>query len=165
MEILRFAGGRVLITLTREEFSRCAAEKSPERAPGSEKETLPAFLDAVCAAAGVSWRREGVRVRLYPSCDGGCELFLFDAPEERARAKEEPGGYLCFPEDGEADRVAALLRSAGVRGEIYLEEPTGRICFFCAPKDGALLLEEFGRRAGEGAKTYLNEHFLPLGTL
>ena len=164
MEILRFAGGRMLITLTREEFSRCAREK-PGSGPENGKETLPAFLDAVCAAAGVCWRREGVRAKLYPSGDGGCEIFLFDAPEETARAEEAPGGYLCFPEDGTADRVAALFRNAGVRGEIYLEEPTGRICFFCAPKDGALLLEEFGRRAGEGVRSYLDEHFLPLGAL
>lgn len=166
MEILQIAKGRLKVTLTEEELREYRID--PDEMDYDGQECYAAFeelLAVVSAKTELSFSEGKTYVQIYPSRDGGCELFFIhiDPAQKEHRALIAVGdrpAYLCFFESqGEAGRFLALLRGQGKRGDAYFQPQTGRYLIFsrCGAGEDLLLLE-FGRRVDPRIALYLEEH-------
>ena len=170
MEILKITNGRMKITLSKEDLSEYAldAEELDYTRPETKK-ALDALLTVARIKAGMPLGSGRTYVQLYPSKDGGCEIFVFlkEKPGQ-IRALPSPaerGGYICFPENGKEERICAVFKKAGVRGDLYLDGE-GDLCIFCrADAVTSPLLEEYGIKTGDAPEIYLREHYTHLGRI
>ena len=168
MEILKIADGRMKITLTKEDLA--AYEIDADAIDYARPETRRAF-DALLALAGIRTDAPLGRtyIQLYPSKDGGCEIFV-SKKERRAESvlpvpAEKRSGYFLFPARGGERRLCAIFADAGISGGLYLDF-SGNVCIFCRTDGRGLpLLEEFGTKAGASLEVYLREHFSYIGEL
>lgn len=166
VEILQIAKGRLKVTLTKEELREYRID--PDEMDYDEQECHTAFeglLAVVSAKTELSFLSGKTYVQIYPSRDGGCELFFIhiDPEQKEHRALIAVGdrpAYLCFFESqGEAGRFLALLRGQGKRGEVYFQPQMGRYLIFSRCGAGEeLLFLEYGRQVDPQIAFYLEEH-------
>ncbi len=173
MEILQITGGRMKVTLTKEDLAEYAMDcVKKEEDDFSSRKALEAVLAVVEAKTGVNMTKGKIFVQLYPSKDGGCELFIVRKSEYLQSdcavvpAVKNSGGYLCAVEKGREEKVKSLFEQTGVTGELFSDRKGERIYFWCAAEERhLLLLEEHGQKADAALGLYLSEHFVSLGRL
>lgn len=175
MEITEIAKGRLKVVLNAEELQAFSIDVDQmDYGCPETKNALEGILAVVRAKTDLDTGEGKTYVQLYPSRDGGCEIFLVHTSaldEQSARAlvpfKEQPG-YLCFfKEKGAAELFWRLLTARGFFQRSLFYDPAGDAYLFYLPyrKEHLLFLEEFGRPVDPSVKGYLCEHFCSMEKL
>ena len=167
MDIMRFEGGRMKISLSKEELELYdidlfAEGDSAEKA----KEAIETALALVRLRTGYIADREENFIRLFPCKDGGCEIFVLKKDKESAALlpapkRERAGSYLCvFDEESQARAVKKRLAQLGEESSLYADGSGGRWYLISeATASCVLFLEEFGQRTPFDPTPYIREHF------
>ena len=168
MEILQFDGGRMKITLTKEELAVYEIDlESAKNDAGRVKEALETLLALAEEQTGTHTDRQAYYIQLFPSRDGGCELYVLkkaaatDArPRLPAPKRNYAGRYLCvFEDERRARAVNGGLKNAGEETALYKSAQTGKWYLLSNASDVSVaLLEEFGKRTLFDPAPYLYEH-------
>ena len=171
MEIVEIAKGRLKVTLNREELQTFSVDLDRMDYDSAEtRVALEGILAVVRAKTDLETEEGKTFVQLYPSRDGGCELFLIhtDASEEGRDLAlvpfREQKGYLCaLSGRQDAEFFSKLLLARGFDGTRHYVDPQIDKHFFYLParEEHLLFLEEFGVPADPMLKSYLAEHFEP----
>ncbi|MBR5044700.1 MAG: adaptor protein MecA, partial [Clostridia bacterium] len=75
MDFIRISDAKIKVTLSQEDLDRCVTEGERERGSGSHG-TLRAILKEIRRKTGFDATGERVLMQMFPSSDGGCELFV-----------------------------------------------------------------------------------------
>ena len=160
MNVIRIGPDNVKVELTREDAQRFGLDSesedsllSPETARCVKK-----IMESVRDESGVDFCGERVAVRMFPSRDGGCELFvsrLSRTPEKQTPKAEEKNAVLRFFEVEEAIETARAIGSGG--GDAYTDS---RSLFLVLPRG---VLARLGSQAVERVsfphiEAYIEEH-------
>ena len=169
MEIVEIAKDRLKVVLDSDELREFAIDLAGMEYDNEQTERmLEGVLAVVGAKTDFASKKGKTYVQLYPSRDGGCELFLVHIPsddKENSRALvpfREDGGYLCCFEDKDGALLfEKLLKGYGLQRSSVFYDAEGDRYFFHAHQEGesTFLLEEFGRPADRLTHRYLCEHF------
>jgi hypothetical protein len=172
MEIVEIAKDRLKVVLDAEELREFAIDLAEMDGEGCGNNCMLDGILAVVRAKTEFGMGDGrIYVQIYPSRDGGCELFLVHIPlgKEKERMALVPfakeNGYLCcFESKEDAQSFCRLLEERGIsEKEVFLDTEGGRYLFYVAEsRASALFLEEFGKVADGMMKNYLREHFKQL---
>lgn len=165
MEILRFGGGRMKITLTREELAAYNIDFKDEE---SGKEAAVRALKTVEALAKGELPQKERCIRIYPCPDGSCDFFVYeksplllDAPRAKASGKPLLGSYVCTFTG--RDQARAVYEALACRSDhAALFTIPGKECYFlvCSATEQTLsFLEEYGRKTSFDPVPYLIEHY------
>ncbi len=166
MEILQIAKGRLKVTLTAEELNEYAVDIDGMAYDGSASaQAFEEILAVVCAKTDLKTDRGQTYVQVYPSKEGGCELFFIhiDAEDDAPRALvplSETQTYLCFFEQQEQmTHFLQLCRQNGGRTSVFLlPERNGYVVLAEKKGESGLFLREHGVRVDRRAAYYLEEH-------
>jgi len=135
MNVIRIGPDNVKVELTREDTERFGLDTEGEDsllAPETAR-SVKKIMESVRDESGIDFCGERVAIRLFPSRDGGCELFvsrLSSRSNERASEKtEEKNAVLRFFEVEEASAAARELDTSG--GDAFTDS---RSLFLIIPK-------------------------------
>lgn len=181
MELILISDSKLKIMLSRQDMERY--ELCSEEIDYDSTETRRAFwqiLDEAKHKTGFDAAREKVFIQLYPSREGGCEMYVTKVgviPALAAELSTPPAevrvgriGHYRFEGADALLRVCAILLSSGYHGEssayllddgsyaLLIREIGGAHSYAGAP-DTYSFIEEFGtRERGQDKKFYLKEH-------
>lgn len=159
MEWIRISQNKLKLMLTAEDVRRYALTTDAE-----QYETMPdksifrAILTDVRGMCGFDATEDKVYIQMYPSKEGGCELFVTrmglltvkDAgPCLPVRHRAEPAAF-CFDKTEDLLSVCRILRSRRFRGRSAAwRDEQGRLWLLLADGGGRVALDfigEYGRR-------------------
>ncbi len=142
MEILQIAKGRLKISLSKEELTEYGTNlECLEAGNASAKQALEVIFALVEAKTGLQLTGAQTLIRLFPSKDGGCEIFVLNRernpsesiPKHSSTCEEHSllpgdssraGFYLCtVKSQRELLFLAKSLYSLGVVPEIFCDAP------------------------------------------
>ena len=142
MEILQIAQGRLKISLSKEELTEYGTNlECLEAGNASAKQALEVIFALVEATPGLQLTCAQTLIRLFPSKDGGCEIFVLNRernpsesiPKHSSTCEEHSllpgdssraGFYLCtVKSQRELLFLAKSLYSLGVVPEIFCDAP------------------------------------------
>lgn len=142
MEILQIAKGRLKISLSKEELTEYGTNlECLEAGNASAKQALEVIFALVEAKTGLHLTGAQTLIRLFPSKDGGCEIFVLNRertpsesiPKHSSTCEEHSllpgdssraGFYLCTVRSWrELLFLAKSLYSLGVVPEIFCDSP------------------------------------------
>lgn len=186
MEVIRINESKLKIMLTAEETRRydlCGEENggADEAADGKETGTgrkLRPVLERARRSCGFDTSPGRVMVRLFPSREGGCELFvtrlseedapglsaLSARPAEGSRSAPEVGEYFGFPALGELLAACRVLAARGLgAGSRVWRSPAGYFLALTAEDADRAGIAEFGTpEPAAWMRVYIPEHAAPL---
>ena len=168
MEILHFDGGRMKITLTREELALYEIDLHGENDERKMKRAFDTILALAQLKTGARLSADGRTVQMYPSRDGGCEIFVHNKREELppglpAPQKARVGRYICrFDSEKELKGALLALRRAGEEPEAWRskdgESGSAWYLVSCAGSRTLAFLEAFGSKCLFDPTPYMREH-------
>lgn len=151
MEILKISKTAIKFSLTREELSlRGLSAEALDKTTTGAKRLIWELMDRARVEQGFDCGDARLLVRVFPSRDGGCELFVTSEKEEERKENEEeeernderarslPRAVLLLPESDEAlFSLCRRMKASGFRGksELFADEQNRLL----------LLFEPFGR--------------------
>ena len=162
MEILRFDGGGLKITLTKEELALYEIDLLRAKDDGEKmRRACRAILALTSVRTGESYDPARC-VQMYPCRDGGCEIYVQRAvagalpalpPERRV------GRYLCvFDDPSVLSGVCDALKNAGESLQVWIGPDGMRYLLSTCSGSSRRFLEEYGRKCSFDPRPYLSEH-------
>lgn len=146
MEILKISKTAIKFSLTREELSlRGLSAEALDRTSTSAKRLIWELMDRARVEQGFDCGDARLLVRVFPSRDGGCELFVTSEKEEEREENEEeeernderarslPRAVLLLPESDEAlFSLCRRMKASGFRGksELFADEQNRLLLLF-----------------------------------
>ena len=168
MDVIKIGTGNMIVILTKEDMTKYRI--SPETLEGFGKETRSALRrivsDAGEDAAGVP-ADEKLLVQVFPSKEGGCEMFVTRVPSVSCTDIQNHYIHTVSKEIymfGKMEELLAACRSlagAGYCGEsrVWADTDAENRRYFLELCDEYGHMCEFGaRRLPGGARYYINEH-------
>ena len=160
MEFIKVGEYNLKISLTEEDMERYRL--SEETLDYHSSETRAAFREILAEAqrqTGFITAADRMMIQVFPSRDGGCEIFVCrpDTPEDAPQ--EEPAGTAyCF--DGMGDLLCAcrLLAGQGYNGASQAYRDGTECYFLLLDGEGAPALSEFVGQALPPEASYIREH-------
>ena len=148
MEILKISKTAIKFSLTREELSlRGLSAEALDRTSTGAKRLIWELMDRARVEQGFDCGDARLLVRVFPSRDGGCELFVTSEKEEERKENEEeeeeernderarslPRAVLLLPESDEAlFSLCRRMKASGFRGksELFTDEQNRLLLLF-----------------------------------
>ncbi len=146
MEILKISKTAIKFSLTREELSlRGLSAEALDRTSTGAKRLIWELMDRARVEQGFDCGDARLLVRVFPSRDGGCELFVTSEKEEERKENEEeeernderarslPRALLLLPESDEAlFSLCRRMKASGFRGksELFADEQNRLLLLF-----------------------------------
>lgn len=184
MEILKISKTAIKFSLTREELSlRGLSAEALDKTTTGARRLIWELMDRARVEQGFDCGDARLLVRVFPSRDGGCELFVTSEKEEEREEKEKgdtnvPRAVLFLPENDEAlFSLCRRMKASGFRGKselfadeqnrlLLLFEPCGRLPSYIREQrekrtaHAFPFVGEYGTvfAASEERRAYLAEH-------
>lgn len=152
MEILKISKTAIKFSLTREELSlRGLSAEALDKTTTGAKRLIWELMDRARVEQGFDCGDARLLVRVFPSRDGGCELFVTSEKEEERKENEEeeekeeeeernderarslPRAVLLLPESDEAlFSLCRRMKASGFRGksELFADEQNRLLLLF-----------------------------------
>ncbi len=176
MEWIRISQNKLKLMLTAEDVRRYALSADAEAGETvPDKSAFRAILTDVRGMCGFDAAEDKVYIQMYPSKEGGCELFVTRmglltlkdaAPALPVRHRAEPAAF-CFEETDDLLTVCRVLVTRRYRGKSAAwQDEKGRFWLFLTESGarGAFdFIGEFGRRLpAVDVLPFLPEHGRPI---
>ena len=131
MDFIRISDAKIKVTLSQEDLDRCVTEGERERGSGGSHGTLREILKEIRRKTGFDATGERVLMQMFPSSDGGCELFvtrLGKLPDKLPDAKPSEK-----PSDKPSARSSAQLPAAPppLRSAVFVFERLSPLLSVC----------------------------------
>ena len=182
MELIVISDTRMKITLSKEDMSSYNIEASTLDTQNTRvRRILCGILEEAGKRAGVQGSSERAFVRVFPSLDGGCEMYVTrfselsdtdlseeESCENMSNNKNTPKSrrVFCFSRMREVLRACRALnmRGYGERSDLYISKESGALylTLFEGDTDLSVMLEYAEPVFFGGVLLYISEHCAPI---
>ena len=165
MEIIKISCEKVKISLSNDDMEHL--QISCDMLDGSDKRSRQAFnkiLDEAKDKCGFTTNGRRIFVQLFPSKDGGCDIFITGMNEntEKKYSTSKQKRISCYRFDSLSELIsfcrAIRMLNYAEASQLYIKEDP-KCYYVCLQRDFPFAEEFFGRKCAANADAYIKEHY------
>lgn len=165
MEIIKISCEKIKISLTNDDMEHL--QISCDMLDGSDKNSRKAFnkiLDEAKEKCGFSTNGKRIFVQLFPSKDGGCDIFITGMNEaiDKKHSLSPKKRLTCYKFENFSNLISfckAIKISENDEKSLLYTNNERHSYYICLQKNYPIAEEFFGRKCAANSDAYVKEHF------